>query len=350
MALRYPERVASGSNPETPTRRPTLEMVAKEAGVTRSTVSRVINAERDVSAATVELVNQAIERLGYVPNRAARSLASSRSMAVALIVPERAEWFLDDPHLVALMAGASRRLEQSEYVLTLIAGSPDPQGKTMRYLSSGAVDGGLIASHHDQHSYLQTLHRSMPVVFGGRPAAGNEEGSHFVDVDNAAAARLAAEHLLSLGRSRIGMITGPEDMRSVVDRYDGWRAAVAEAGLPVDAVEHADFTGAGAVRATRRLLERAPDLDGLFVANDIMANAAITVLQQSGRAVPADVAVVGFDNSTAATVGPVPLTTIDQPSIDMGWRMADALLRILAGEEVPTGITLPTELVVRDSA
>ena len=331
-------------------RRPTLDMVAHEAGVTRSTVSRAINGEPDVSSATIKVVEDAIAKLGYVPNQAARALVSRRSMAIALIIPESADMFLDDPHLVTLMAGASHRLEESEYILSLIVNAEDPNGKLMRYLSSGAIDGGLIASHHNRNDELLGLRNSFPIVFGGRPTDDPSLGSPWVDVDNRAAAAQATQRLVDIGRRRIGTITGPLDMRSGTERLEGWRDAVTAAGLDDSAVEFADFRSAGGREAARRLFERFPELDAVFVANDTMANAVIAVLLQDGRTVPGDVAVVGFDDSTVAQLGPVPLTTVRQPSLDMGWRMADLLLRTIDGEEVEQANMMTTELVVRDSA
>ena len=160
----------------------------------------------------------------------------------------------------------------------------------------------------------------------------------------------ATERLLAIGRRRVGTITGPLDMPAAVDRLDGFRRAMATARLPDDAVEIADFSVAGAVAATRRLLDRVPDLDGLFVASDLMATGALSVLRERGRRVPEDIAVVGYDDSPAATSTAIPLTTVHQPSEDMGYMMADLLLRILAGADVPHRNITPTRLVRRASA
>ncbi len=140
-------------------------------------------------------------------------------------------------------------------------------------------------------------------------------------------------------------------MPAGVDRLEGFRRAMSAAELADDAVETADFTAAGAVAATRRLLDRVPDLDGLFVASDLMATGALAVLRERGRTVPGDIAVVGFDDSPAATSSAIPLTTVHQPSEQMGFEMADLLLRHLAGDpEVPHRNIMPTHLVRRASA
>ena len=205
-------------------------MVAAEAGVTRSTVSRALNGEPDVSAATIEHVREVAERMDYVPNRAARSLASAKTMAIALVIPEPGVLALADPHLIAVMAGVSRRIEQSDYLLNLMVAGDSENAKIMRFLESGVVDGVLVASQHSRHDALLHLHDLVPVVFSGRPTEVTDPPNYFIDVDNSGAARAAVEHLLGLGRRRIATITGPEDMAAAGDRTAGWRLAVGGCG------------------------------------------------------------------------------------------------------------------------
>jgi DNA-binding LacI/PurR family transcriptional regulator len=328
---------------------PTLEMVAREANVSRATVSRVVNGSPKVSAEVERAVNAAIAKLNYVPNRAARSLASRTSGAIALVVPEDTTMFFGDPYFASIVQGITRRLDTSEYLLNLLLSTSDPTRKTVRYLRSGVVDGALVVSHHEGDHSLADAAREMPMVFGGRPPNIADQDV-YVDVDNVEGGMTATERLLAIGRRRVGTITGPLDMPAAVDRLDGFRRAVATAGLPDDAVETADFSVAGAVAATRRLLDRVPDLDGLFVASDLMATGALSVLRERGREVPSDIAVVGYDDSPAATASAIPLTTVHQPSEDMGYLMADLLLRILAGEDVPHRNIMSTRLVRRASA
>jgi DNA-binding LacI/PurR family transcriptional regulator len=328
---------------------PTLEAVAREANVSRATVSRVVNGSPKVSPDVVTAVNAAIAKLNYVPNRAARSLASRTSGAIALIVPEETTRFFGDPYFAAIVQGITRRLDESEYLLNLLVASSDPTHKTMRYLRSGVIDGALVVSHHEGDELQRVADGTLPLVFGGRPS---KPGDHiFVDVDNVEGGYIGAQHLTSLGRTRIGTIAGPLDMPAGVDRLEGFRRAMADAALPDDAVETADFTAAGAVAATRRLLDRAPDVDGIFVASDLMATGVLSVLRERGRSVPGQIAVVGFDDSPAATSSAIPLTTVHQPSEQMGFEMADLLLRLLGGEtEVPRRNIMSTHLVRRASA
>jgi DNA-binding LacI/PurR family transcriptional regulator len=330
---------------------PTLEMVAAAAGVSRSTVSRVVNRSPNVRPGVVAAVQRAIDALNYVPNRAARSLAGRHTYAVALLVPEDTTRFFGDPYFASIVKGITSTLDDSDYILNLLVASEDPAGKTRRYVQGGNVDGALVVSLHTGDTNLRELNDSLPVVFGGRPVVADLDPCYCVDVDNLDGARQATAHLVGLGRRRVGTITGPMDMPAAVDRLDGWRRVMTEAGLPTDAVAAGDFTGAGGAEAMRVLLDRVPDLDAVFVANDLMARGALTVLTERGIAVPDDVALVGYDDSPAATAADPPLTTVNQPSIAMGARMTEMLLGLLVGRE-PESRTciLPTRLVVRATA
>jgi DNA-binding LacI/PurR family transcriptional regulator len=330
---------------------PTLEMVAAEAGVSRSTVSRVVNGSPKVRPDVVDNVNAAIARLNYSPNRAARSLASRQTYAIALMVPEDTTRFFGDPYFASVVKGITSQLELSDYVLNLLVASSDPNQKTRRYLRGGNVDGALVVSHHSNDQDLIELNQTMPVVFGGRPAVLDLGDGYYVDVDNVTGGRQATQYLVDLGKRRIGTVTGPPDMPAAVDRLAGWRQVMHESRLRDDAVAHGGFTGRSGALAMRQLLDRFHDLDAVFIASDLMARGALTVLADRGISVPKDLAIVGYDDSAAATSGDLQLTTISQPSEQMGARMAGLLLEILAGDEPAEHASImQTSLVIRDSA
>ncbi len=330
---------------------PRIEEVARVAGVSKSTVSRVINSEDHVSAKARAAVHEAITSLGYSPNQAARSLAGHKANAIALVVSEQDSRVLSDPFFAGVLRGVHAELtgRRVQLVLTII-GPHDDHQDLVTYLGGGHVDGALLVSLHGDDPLLRMLHEvHLPFVVGGRPL-GNTPAP-FVDADNFNGGLLATRHLLSLGRRRIATISGPRDMAAGLDRLSGWRRALGEAKLSADLVAEADFTPEGGARAMSELLVRAPELDAVFVAADIMALGALQVLHANGKQVPRDVAVVGFDDSMLAATAVPPLTTVRQDVEQLGRTMTWRLLGELAGEEdLPPSVLLPTSLVHRASA
>ncbi|MEV6286577.1 LacI family DNA-binding transcriptional regulator [Kribbella sp. NPDC051770] len=329
---------------------PTLEQVAALAGVSRATVSRVVNGSPKVLPDTVAAVERAIGQLGYVPNRAARALVTRRTDSVALVVPEPDSRVFSDPFFAGILRGVSRTLAPtSSQLVLLIEPSEGDDQRLLRYLRGGHVDGAIIVSHHGRDNVLQELAQlPLPIVFSARPI-GVEVPVASVDVDNVAGARTAVEYLLSKGRKRIGSIAGPPDMTAGLDRLAGYQQVVAEAGF-AEAVAYGDFTAEGGEQATIQLLDEHPDLDGIFVANDLMATATLRVLSQRGRRVPDDVSVVGFDDSVVATTTTPQLTTVRQPVEKLGSRLAELLLAKIGGADLTSPEIYNTELVVRGSA
>jgi DNA-binding LacI/PurR family transcriptional regulator len=328
---------------------PTLEMVAAVAGVSRSTVSRVVNASPRVTPEALKAVTAAIEQLGYVPNRAARSLASRRTFTIALVIPENTAKFFADPYFASVVQGVAMHLSNTDYTLTLIIASEADPEKTRRYLQGGNVDGALILSHHrDDRSYVQ-LARSLPVVFGGRPMSQEGEENFIVDVDNVAASTVATQYLLDHGRRRIATIAGPQNMAAGIDRVEGWRSALTAAGLASDLIEEGDFTPEGGAAAMERLIARGETFDGIFIASAQMASGALGVLRRNGLTVPGDVAITSMDNDYFAKNANPPLTTIDQPAGVQGVKIAEVLVRLINGEPVEKLTLIPTELIERDS-
>jgi DNA-binding LacI/PurR family transcriptional regulator len=333
-----------------PTQSPTLEMVAARAGVSRATVSRVVNSSPKVTAEVVELVNTAIAELNYVPNRAARSLASRKTQVIALVVPESTAKVFADPFFASVVQGVALYLADTDYTLNLLIASETKSDKTRRYLLGGNVDGALVVSHHSgDHSYTH-LGSKLPIVFGGRPTSRDPSLGHYVDVDNVDGARRATRHLIERGCRSIATIAGPQDMPPGVDRLAGWRDAVTSAGLDDSLVEYGDYSPADGAAAMRRLLDRGAPIDGLFAYSDQLAAGAYSVIRSAGLSIPGDIAVVGYDDDRyAATVSPT-LTTVNQAPVEMGAKMAEIIVRLIAGDEVDTATIMPTRLVVRESA
>ncbi|MCX4978660.1 LacI family DNA-binding transcriptional regulator [Streptomyces sp. NBC_00620] len=330
-------------------RPPTLDEVALRAGVSVGTVSRVINNRQHVSTKARQAVESAVAELGYVPNVAARSLASQRRGAVVLAISS------DDPALFAnlffaeVITGVNAVIEETDLELLLVlAASERGRARLARILKSRGADGVMLLALRENDPLAKVAEAGgVPVVHGGRPL--DRAPRWYVDADNRGGARQAVEYLISTGRRAIATVTGPQDMHAGVSRYLGFREAVALAGLKDHRVAHADFSEAGGAAAMARLLDEHPDLDAVFVASDVMAAGALRVLRERGRAVPEDVAVVGFNDILTARHTQPALTTIHQPIVALGREMTRMLVRVLAGEE-PTPLILPTELVIRGSA
>jgi DNA-binding LacI/PurR family transcriptional regulator len=331
----------------------TLESVAAEAGVSRATVSRVVNGGHRVSPGTQRVVERAIQRLGYRPNRAARALATRRTDSVGLVIPEPTQHVFADPFFPRLVRGINDVLAGDDLQLVLLTpASSAGEERLTRYLTGGHLDGVLLVSLHGQDPLpALLLERGVPVVVGGRPPEGVPVS--FVDVDNVGGARSAVRHLLDGGRRRIATLTGPLDMAPSSDRLEGYRSALSGAGIRPDRALEAsgDFDQEVARNRTRELLERHPDIDAIFAASDPMAAGALQALRLTGRSVPDDVAVVSFDDSTFAATAEPPLTSVRQPIEEMGREMSRLLTRMVTSRDrVARRVILATELVVRASS
>jgi DNA-binding LacI/PurR family transcriptional regulator len=291
--------------------------------------------------------------LGFVPNRAARTLVTQRTDSVALVVSESEERFFAEPYFAAVVRGISAGLTGSGMQLLLaVAQSPAEREQLEHYLTGQHVDGVLLVSLHGVDTLPGRLEaRGVPTVLGGRPLSGQPVAC--VDADNRGGARQAVAHLVAAGRRRIAAIRGPADMTVGQERHAGYLDGLADAGLAADysLVEAGDFSLDAGVAAATALLDRRPDLDAVFAASDAMAIGAMRTLRGAGRHVPDDVAVVGFEDSPSAAHADPPLTTVHQPVEAMGREMVRLLLARIAGTtpEEPL-VILPTHLVVRDSA
>jgi DNA-binding LacI/PurR family transcriptional regulator len=331
-------------------RRPTLEEVARHAGVSRATVSRVVNGSPTVAAEIRDQVMRSVRELGYVPNQAARSLVTHRANSFALVLPEPStRVFSEDQFFPALIRGVSQELEIIESQLVLMmASSAASHGRIAQYVLAGHVDGVMIASMHGVDPLPSALYGTgVPVVTNGRSMQSLP--IPYVDVESSAGALAAMRHLAASGRHRIATIAGPQDMVAGIDRLAGYHRGVAETGQE-SMIAIGDFTRDSGERAMDSLVERYPTLDAVFAASDLMAHGAIRALQRMGRRVPHDVAVIGFDDVDLARYVDPALTTVHQPIMEIGRSMVRLLSAMAAGQQVEQAVVLPTSLVIRESA
>ncbi len=331
------------------TKQPTIEEVAALAGVSRGTASRVINDAPYVSAAARAAVQRAVKELGYVPNQAARSLVTRKHDAVALVASEWDERLFYDPFFAEVVLGVNSALSEADLDLVLVVGTTERQRERFaQRLRARTYDGLMLLSLHGVERLHALVEASgVPAVFCGRPLGATP--AHYVDSDNRGGARLASEHLVRLGRRRIATITGTLDKQVGVDRHAGFADGLLAAGLSPSLMAEGDFSEASGAAAMASLLDAHPDLDAVFVAGDSMAVGALGVLRARGLSVPADVAVVGFDDLPRAALTSPSLTTVRQEVRGLGAELARTLLGLMRGDEVQS-LILPTSLVIRDSA
>ena len=332
--------------------RPTLADVARAAGVSSATASRVINGFSCVRPETRRQVEDAILNLGYVRQRASRLNDRCPTGSIAVVVCEETLRLFSDPFFGRVLRGVSRALQPAGYrTVLLTAQSMKEAQSAVGYLRSGHVDGALVVSMHA--GYSMALERvTVPLVCVGRPAFNDGGAYSYVDADNRGGAERAVRHLLNSGRHRIATIAGPKDMSPGVDRFAGYQAALNGNGnVDPGLVVHGDFGQSCGEHMMLRLLDRRPDVDAVFVASDLMAVGALRALRRSGRRVPDDVAVIGFDNAPIARSAEPPLTTVNQPVEEIGAQTARELLKLMAGNSFEGNRTvLETELVLRESA
>jgi DNA-binding LacI/PurR family transcriptional regulator len=313
----------------------------------------VINGSPKVSARSRAAVEQAIAELGYVPNRAARSLVTRRTDSVALVVPEAETRLFSEPYFSGIIRGVSAGLAETQMQLLLVLVRDEKEYERLAtYLSAQRVDGVLMMAVHRDDSLPDRLRElGVPTVLAGRRT--DREPLTHVRADSHGGARIAVEHLLAGGRRTIGTITGPLDMDAAEARLGGYHEALRNAGIALDEalIAGGDFTEDGGRSAMRELLQRRPGLDAVFAASDVMASGAVLELRAAGRRVPEDVALIGFDDSIVAPHTDPPLTSVRQPIEEMGRTMAGLLLEEIAQPgAAPRAVVLPTELVVRESA
>lgn len=328
----------------------TMRDVAHRAGVSIKTVSRVVNAEADIAETTRQRVIAAIEELGYQPNAIARSLVSRRTYILGVLTAD----FSDYTH-ARIIEGAEAEAREQGYLMFVGIAEHSPNGEPLHspLLGQHRFEGLFVVYHgtdQDTHEILDHISPNLPIVTIGY--AANRKNTITIGVTNCAGAREATSYLLGLGHRRIAHITGPANMYECQERRRGYTEALQAAGIvPSEAwIAAGDWSDASGYQAARSLLERQIDFTALFVQNDRMALGAMRALYEHGLHIPHDVAVIGFDDIPSASYFTPPLTTIYQPTYELGRIGIRLLIDRINGRPVPiTSIRLPTKLVMRSS-
>lgn len=331
----------------------TLEDVAKRAGVSRSTVSRVLNDMPHVREEVRERVWEVIRKTGYQPNAAARTLASQRSWTLGLVIPRSVSSFFTDPFFPRLTQGIAQACNEFNYTLSffLVGTKKDEEMIFPRVSRQGMLDGILVQAGQTGDLLIDRLvETNVPVVIIGRPHSPSE--ASYIDIDNISASCQAVEHLISCGRSQIGTISGPLNSTVGLDRLAGYEKALSAQGWVIDEglIVEGDFTEVGGYTAMQQLLKRKGKLDAVFAASDLMAIGAMRAVREVGLEVPDDIAFVSFDDLPIATLLEHRLTTVRQPGAEFGYRAVETLIDLIEhGTKPARRVIMGTELIVRDT-
>jgi LacI family transcriptional regulator len=330
------------------TRDLTLDDIAKLAGVSRATVSRVINNYPHITPEVRQRVQRVIADTGYKPNRIAQSLASNRTGIIGLVIPSTARTIMSDPYFLHLISGITQTTNRHALTLALfLFHSMDEEIQTAHSLfNTNLVDGLIITADRKENPFVQqVIDHAIPFVFIGRSELETEIPC--VNVANKKGAYLATEHLINLNRRRLAIIMCDHNTAGD-DRYVGYRQALDDHDIEFDPqrVARGDFSQESGYRAMQQLLPTQPD--AVFASSDMMAIGAQQAIRQAGLRIPDDIAVVGFDNLPQAALAEPPLTTVQQPIEELGIVAVELLHGFLNGSSnSPRQIILPVELIRR---
>lgn len=329
--------------------RPTYAQLAKMAGVSEATVSRVLNGDERVHPERAKRVHKAVEQLGYRRNRVAAALASGKTGLIAVVIEDDLGVFAD-PFWATVSSGISRVLMDHE-LQTLLLVSPVNRvhGPVARYLEGGEVDGAIFFQMHRDALVKTLTKQGLPVVIVGSPH--KESDLVYVDTDQRAGAQQATRHLFDRGCARVATITGDTGATAGALRLAGFLDVCRDAGFDPGRqyVVHGDYSFESGKQAMTRLLALKNRPDGVFVANDLMAAGALSAIDEAGFTCPDDVKIVGFDDSMIAPTTRPALTTVRQDIVGLGETAARLIIDRLQGRST-SPVMLPAELVVRDSA
>lgn len=329
----------------------TLEDIARKSGVSRSTVSRVINDHPNVSRKARERVKEVINQTGFQPHAAARALVSNRAWTCGLILPRTINSFFTDPYYPCLIQGIAQACSKQDYTfsLFLMGDKEDEEKMFARVARRGFMDGILFQSDQIGDMLIDRLADSgMPLVVLGRPFQENKVS--YVDIDNVESVEAAVDYLIHTGHKRIGTITGPLNTTVGIDRKRGYANSLKKNELMFDEslVVEGTFTEESGYRGMKKLLPAKPD--AIFAASDQMALGAIRAIKEYGLNIPEDVSVIGFDDFQLPIPPSISLTTIRQPIARFGNEALNLLLDIIKNKsESPRQVILKSELIIRES-
>lgn len=319
--------------------------VARAAGVSHQTVSRVINDHPNISAPTRARVEHAMERLAYRPSRVARALATARSRTIGIVSTDDGRH--GPPKTQRAIERAARAAGYFVSTVTLTAVGPDPMREALRHLLDQGIDGIVVIA--PQAAMLDAFQEAAPPLPWVTIDSAGRGGGHSIAIDQTEGARLATRHLVGLGHRRIVHVSGPTDWLDSQARVRGWRTVMAQAGLEAPEPLVGDWSPAFGLEAARALA-REGQVTGVFVSNDQMALGMLRGFHEAGLRVPEDVSVVGFDDIPEAEYFCPPLTTVRPDFSELGRRCLALLLDQLTGRELPSERPIPPELVVRSSS
>jgi len=323
----------------------TLQRVAQAAGVSASTVSRILNGTAVVSQEKKQAVDEAIALLGFVPNPVARGLAGGRTLSVGVVTQS-----IDSPFYGVALRGIEVELDRAGYSPLFVSGrwNASEEARCIDILRSRRVDGIIVLTGRLSDAALKQTARSLPMVATGRKLRA--PNLYSLDFDNFEGARLATEHLIALGHRRIAFIAGNSEHPDAHERLRGYRAGLEAAGIHFDPnlVAPGLFHEESGMLATERLLEGRQRFTALFAANDQMALGACLALQRRSLRVPHDVSVMGFDDLSISRYSIPPLSSVHHPAYELGQGAASAMLCLLRGEKPAFRLPEP-RVVVRES-
>ncbi len=334
----------------------TLEDIAQLSGVSRSTVSRVVNGDKNVSAKTRQRVQDVIQQHNYQPNQAARRLAAGRTDTLGLVISSTPAATISDPYFSQVIQGVFNTCSLKDYSLLLWLSDLEHEQRILRHLSNNNLTDGVIVlfTLADDPIVETLLQGQLPfVIIGHHP----NPAINSVDIDHRQAAYLATQHLLTHGYRQIATISGPRNQIAGQDRLQGFTQALVEAGLfDGNLVAEGDFSESSGYTAMQNLLPQKPQ--AVFAANDLMAAGAYRAIYQAGLKIPEDIAVIGFDDIPLAAQLDPPLTTIRQPLRHLGQLAVERLLEMVTERKrsilsdlhiPPRQVILPPELIMRQS-